>query len=151
MGLFIEDLLNFGNLIDAELEIRLEPKEFKKAYPELDFEIRDGLISIRLKRKLFLFEKTQEVRLSEAAVKVRKGKDQRQWTFFRLISKEALKKLLNMQGFTLEEDMFGVDVMPAVVHTETYEKIPRQFREKLLINSYRIGKGHLSVFFKFER
>lgn len=44
MGIFVEDLLNFGNLIDAELEIRLTVEELGRAYPNVDFEIRDELI-----------------------------------------------------------------------------------------------------------
>ena len=36
MGIFIEDLLNFGNLIDAEIEIKLSPADLKRAYTSLE-------------------------------------------------------------------------------------------------------------------
>ena len=44
-----------------------------------------------------------------------------------------------------------MDLMPAVSLTEIYEKIPKQFREKLVINRYKLGKEYLSAFFKFEK
>ncbi|MFN3471432.1 MAG: hypothetical protein ACK4ZR_02340 [Aquificaceae bacterium] len=148
MGLFIEDLLNFGNLIDAEIEIRLSPSELKKAYPNFDFEIRDGILSIKLKKKVLFLERVKEVRLSGTDPTVRK-EGERQWIFLIRLS-QVFEELLR-DGFLLEGERLGIDIMPAVVHTETYQKIPKQFRDKLLINRCRVGKEDLSVFFKFEK
>ncbi|MEJ7553151.1 MAG: hypothetical protein WKI48_00200, partial [Aquificaceae bacterium] len=66
MGIFIEDLLNFGNLIDAELEIRLTGEELGKAYPNLNFDIRDGILRILTRKKVLFMSKSQEIRLSDA-------------------------------------------------------------------------------------
>ncbi len=152
MGIFIEDLLNFGNLIDAEIEIKLSQEHLKKAYANLDFYIRDGILGIVFNRKSFLFNKTHEIRLSDVDSRVRKDREnQRQWVFLKLLSKGGLEELTKLEAFATEGDYLGMDIMPAIVYTETYEKIPRQFREKLIINKCKIGKDSFSVFFKFEK
>ncbi len=149
MGLFIEDLLNFGNLIDAEIEIKLSPVELKKVYPIFDFDIRDGILSIKVKKKILFLEKTKEVRLSCMDIVVKK-EGNKQWIFLKRLSQEDFEELLK-ESFLLEGERLGIDVMPAVVHTETYQKIPKQFKDKLLINRCKIGIEYLSVFFKFEK
>lgn len=152
MGILIEDLLNFGNLIDKEVEVKLGTQELKRAYPELDFEINDCLLKILKRKRSLLFWKTKEIRLSDTGGSVRKDRENSgQWIFFRVLSKDGLEDVLNVKGFVLEGDLLGMDVMPAVSLTELYEKIPRQFRERLLISRYRIGKDALHVFFRFEK
>jgi len=152
MGLFIEDLLNLGNLIDAELEIELSSQILKKAYTELEFEINDGLMTVRGKKKGLILKKTYEVRLAEETNKVKKDKETgRQYAGFRLLTRSGLEELLKREGFYLEGDWLFFDLMPAVVLTETYQKVPKQFKDRLLINRYRLGKGVLKAFFKFEK
>lgn len=152
MGIFIEDLLNFGNLIDAELEIRLTAEELRKAFHGIDFEIKDGILRIFWKKKVLLFSKTQEIRLSDADSKVKKDRETlRQWAFFKVLSRDGLENIRDLDGFTVEGEYLGIDMMRAVVLTDTYEKIPKQFRDKLLISRYKIGKDYISVFFKFEK
>ncbi|MCS7278301.1 MAG: hypothetical protein NZ531_05615, partial [Aquificaceae bacterium] len=152
MGIFIEDLLNFGNLIDAELEFKLRPSDIKRAYNSLDFEIKDSLLIIIVRKKVLFLNKSTEVRLSEGDATTKKEREsQRQWVFFKILSRNGLQEVLKTPGFKLEGEKLGMDVMPIVILTETYEKIPKQFKDKLLINRYRIGKDSLSVFFKFEK
>lgn len=152
MGIFVEDLLNFGNLIDAEIEIRLSPSDLKRAYINLDFDIRDGVLRVISREKVLFLNRSYELRLSEIGDKVRKDReDLKQWAFFKILSKGGLEKVLKLPGFMVEDEYLGMDLMPAVSLTETYEKIPRQFREKLVINRYRFGKDYLSAFFKFEK
>lgn len=152
MGIFIEDLLNFGNLIDAEIEIRLSPADLKRAYASLDFDIKDGVLRVISRKKVLFFNKSYELRLSEVGDRVRKDRENmRQWAFFRVLSREGLEEVLKLPGFTMEEEYLGIDLMPAVSLTEIYEKIPKQFREKLVINRYKLGKEYLSAFFKFEK
>lgn len=152
MGIFIEDLLNFGNLIDTEIEIRLSPDQFKSSYPYLDFYISDGILGIILKRRVFLFNKTYEIRLSDVNSRVRKDREnQKQWVFLKLLSKSGLEDLIKWEGFVVENEYLGIDITPAVIRTETYEKIPKQFRERMIITKCRLGKDYLSTFFKFEK
>ncbi len=116
MGLFIEDLLNLGNLIDAELEIELMSQILKKAYPELEFEINDGFVTVKGKKKGLILKKTYEVRLAEETNKVKKDKETgRQYAGFRLLTRSGLEELLKREGFYLEGDWLFFDLMPAVV------------------------------------
>lgn len=149
MGVFIEDLLNFGNLIDTEIEIKLSPQELKKANPSLDFSFQDSILKVFIKKKVLLWNKSLEVRLLEGGAVKKDGS--KQWVFFKTLSKAGLEELTKMPDFRAEGEYLGMDVMPVVALTETYEKIPKQFRERLLINRYRIGKNTLSVYFKFEK
>ncbi len=152
MGIFIEDLLHFGNLIDKEIEVRLTSEELRRAYPDLDFRIEEGILKILLKKRFLFFNRSYEIRLSEVYGKVRKDRESlKQWAFFKVISKDGIHEVLKLPGFTMEDEYLGMDVMPAVSLTEVYERIPKQFKEKLLINRYKIGKDHMSVFFKFEK
>lgn len=152
MGLFIEDLLNLGNLIDAELEIELSPEILRKAYTDLEFEIKDGLMLIKGKKKGFIFSKSYEVRLAEDTNRVKKDRDTgRQYAGLRLLTRSGLEELLKKEGFYSEGEWLFFDLMPAVVHTETYQKVPKQFKDRLLINRYRLSKDLLKAFFKFEK
>ncbi|OIF87283.1 hypothetical protein A7N06_20570, partial [Acinetobacter baumannii] len=111
-----------------------------------------GILKILKRKKVLFFNKTQEVRLSEVDRKVKKDREtSRQWVFFKVLSKDVIEDLQKLEVFSWDGEYLGLDVMPAVVLTETYERIPKQFREKLLINRYKIGKDYLSVFFKFEK
>jgi len=51
MGIFKEDLINFGNLIDTEVEVKLGPEDFKRVYEDLEFEFTEGLAKIQDKGK----------------------------------------------------------------------------------------------------
>ncbi|MEN3028428.1 MAG: hypothetical protein ABDH29_04285 [Aquificaceae bacterium] len=151
MGIFIEDLLNFGNLIDAELEFKLSPEELKKAYPSLDFDIREGILSLVVRKRVFMWERRLEVRLSEDGEVFKDRESSGQWVFFRVLSKGGVEEVLKLPGFRSGGEKLGMDIMPAVSTTDTYIKIPKQFREKLLINRYRLGKDHLLLYFRFEK
>ncbi|MCS7171634.1 MAG: hypothetical protein NZ851_04890 [Aquificaceae bacterium] len=151
MGIFIEDLLNFGNLIDAELEVKLGPSELRRAYTELDFEIGEGVLRVIKKRKMFFLNRDLELRLSEGGGVKKDRENLEHWAFFRVLSKGGLQEILKLPGFRAEGEHVGMEVMKAVSLTDTYQRIPKQFRERLIINRYKIGKDHLSVFFKFEK
>ncbi|MFN3871242.1 MAG: hypothetical protein ACK4MW_07165, partial [Aquificaceae bacterium] len=122
--------------------------ELKKAYPSFDFDISDNIFSIKFKKKVLFLERTKEVRLSGTDSMVRK-EGEKQWIFLKRLSQD-FEELLK-EGFILEGERLGMDVMPAVVHTETYQRIPKQFRDKLLISRCKVGEGNISVFFKFEK
>lgn len=151
MGIFVEDLVNFGNLIDAEIEFRLSPESLKRAFPELDFEIRDGILRVFVKGRRLFLKSTSEVRLSEGGGVRKDRQEGRQWVFFRVLSEGGEERLLSFPFFKKDGEYLGMDVMPVVVLTETYEKIPKQFRDRLVISRYRAGREYISVFFRFEK
>ena len=94
MGIFIEDLLNFGNLMDAEIEIKLRPADLKRAYTSLDFDLKDGVLRVISRKKVLFFNRSYEIRLSEMGDRVRKDRENmRQWAFFRVLSREGLEEV----------------------------------------------------------
>lgn len=151
MGVFIEDLLHFGNLIDKEIQIELSPAQLEEAYKGYRFEIEGGLLKIATAKRVLFWNRLLEVRLSEGGGVRKERETLRQWVFLKVLSRSGLQELLKCESFRLEGEHLAMEVMPAVVLTETYERIPKQFREKLLISRYKIGKDRLSLFFKFEK
>ncbi|HIC98083.1 MAG TPA: hypothetical protein EYP11_06795, partial [Aquificaceae bacterium] len=57
MGIFKEDLINFGNLIDTEVEVGLTEEDFMKVFGGLKFEFGDSLIKIKGKKKGFFLKR----------------------------------------------------------------------------------------------
>jgi hypothetical protein len=152
MGLFIEDLLNFGNLIDAELEIDIKPELLETVYSGLNFIPEAGILRISGRKKALLFNRSYEVKIAEESYRVKKDRESgKQWVFFRVLSKGGLDELLKKDGFLKEEEYLGMDVMPALVLTDLYKKVPNQFKDKLVINRYKLNKEGLKAFFKFEK
>jgi len=151
MGLFIEDLLNLGNLMDAELEIKLSKEHLNSAYPGLSFELNDGLLILYLEKKGLIFKKKKEIRLAEESTKVKNDKERGKRYILLKPLTQNLKDLQDREEFTLEGDFLGFDVWEAVKLTETYQKIPRQFKDLIFATRYKIRKDALSVFFKVEK
>ncbi|ADO46000.1 conserved hypothetical protein [Hydrogenobacter thermophilus TK-6] len=152
MGLFVEDLLNFGNLMDAEIEIKLTEDILKKAYPNLTFELGDGLLRIYVERRGLIFKKRHELRLLEDARNVKSNRDEgRRYIFMKALVKDIPEDMLKGEEFLKDGEYLGMDVWPCVKLTEVYDKIPRQFKERLTITRYKVKKDGLSVFLRVEK
>ncbi|MGC8852660.1 MAG: hypothetical protein ACP5P0_03535 [Hydrogenobacter sp.] len=148
MGLFVEDLLNFGNLIDAEIEVYLTQDILKSAYPNLNFELEDGLLKIQMETKGFLFKKKREIRLSENTNSVKNDRNTgRRYILMRALTKDLPKDDI----FLVDGELFGIDVWPAVKLTEVYERVPKQFKERLAISRYKIKKDGIKLFLRVEK
>ncbi len=149
MGIFKEDLINLGNLIDTEVEVKLYPEDFRRVFPDLEFEFTDGLLKIRGKKKTLIFSRTFEFRGREDPGAVRTVKDHETKDLIvevHVVSKDGIDKLSETGKFSYEGDRIGISVLPVLKETEVYSKIPDTFRERLKITRYRIRDGYMSVF-----
>ncbi|NPA32591.1 MAG: hypothetical protein GXO04_03090 [Aquificae bacterium] len=149
MGIFIEDLLHFGNLIDNEVGIELSPAEFKKAFPSLEFSFSDSLVIIRGKKKILFFPKSYEVRAKEESSKVyndRKDELTDFGVYLRLISSGDLDELLKDERIKREGEYLRLSVLDALKNSEVYNKIPRQIRPKLKLTRYKVKKGNMTLY-----
>ncbi|MFN3813536.1 MAG: hypothetical protein ACK4SM_02815 [Aquificaceae bacterium] len=152
MGIFFEDLINLGNLIDTEVELGLPKSLLEDAFEGLSFELMDGLLVISFRKKRLFLEKTYQIRLSEEPQKVRTQKEEgKRYIFMRILSKDGLEELLKRKSFIEEDDFLGIDIWPAVKRMETYERVPKQFRERLYLSRYRVRNGSLSIFMKVSK
>ncbi|MEZ0360969.1 MAG: hypothetical protein ABWK04_03590 [Hydrogenobacter sp.] len=152
MGLFIEDLINFGNLMDAEIEVRLPENVLKNAYPDITFELKDGLLKMYYEKRGLFFKRKGELRLSEDSRMVSNDRDTgKRYIFMKPLTKDIPEVILKKGEFLSDGEFLGMDVWPAIKLTEVYEKIPRQFKDRLVVARYKLKKDGISVFLKVEK
>ncbi|AAC06954.1 hypothetical protein [Aquifex aeolicus] len=150
MGIFIEDLLHFGNLIDNEVEVPLKPEDFKRAYPDFEFTFEDGVVKIRGKKRVFLFNRSFEFRGKEEPNKVyneKKGDEVTDFgVYLKILSSEGLDVLTKNEHFSREGDYLKMSALEPFKASEVYQKVPKQFRSKLSITKYKVKNGEFSIF-----
>ncbi|MDQ7039241.1 MAG: hypothetical protein Q9N26_08650 [Aquificota bacterium] len=149
MGIFKEDLLNLGNLIDTEVEVKLGGREFGEVYPGLGFVFENGLLRIRGSRKVLFFRRPFELRAREDPGNVYTVKDHETKDFgirLLIVSREGIDEVLKRDGFRLEGEHLCVSLFPVFRRTDIYRDIPDTFRDRIKITRYRIRDGYLSVF-----
>lgn len=149
MGLFIEDLINFGNLVDTEVEVKFEPQDFKKVFNNYNFEFEDRLVKIKGKKKILFMNKTFEFRGLQEADRVFNVKEFNVDDFgiyLKVLSKDGLSELLKDKRFSLEESFLKWSLIDVFRATEVFEKIPERFKERIVIKRYRVRKDALSIY-----
>ncbi len=149
MGIFKEDLINLGNLIDTEVEVSLKPEDFKRHFEDLDFEFKDTLVIIRGKKKVLFFNKSFEFRGKQVEDKVyneREYETKDLGIYLLVISRDGMEELLKRKEFKEEGDYLRMSIWDVLRKTETYSKIPDAFKERLMITKYKVKENSLSVF-----
>lgn len=148
MGIFKEDLINLGNLIDTEVEVKLTPEDFKKVFPDLEFEFTEGLAKIRGKKKGLLFKKSFEFRGAQDEQNVyndREFETLDMGVYLKIISPKGIEELEN-RGMKREGEHLKLGVFEVLKRSDIYKDIPDAFKERLVIKRYRIKEGALSIF-----
>ncbi len=149
MGIFKEDLINLGNLIDTEVEVKLTPKEFREVYPDLEFVFENGLLRIRGSRRFLFLKRSFELRGREDPDRVYTVKEFETKDFgvyVQIVSRDGIGEVLKRKGFSSEGDHLRISLLPVFKRTEVYGSIPDTFRERLKPTRYRIRDGFLSLF-----
>ena len=150
MGIFIEDLLNFGNLIDTEVEVPIKPEDFKKVFQNLNFEFQEGIFKIKGKKKVLLFNKSFEFRGKEEPSKVfniRENDELKDFgIYLKILSEEGIEELTKDKHFSREGEYLKLSLLDVLKKTEVYQKIPRQFRDKIHLVKYKVKNGQLSIY-----
>ena len=148
MGIFKEDLINFGNLIDTEVEVKLTPQDFKKVFPDLDFEFTEGLAKIKGKKKGLLFKRGFEFRGAQDEQRVyneREFETLDMGVYLKIISPQGIEEL-EKRGMKREGEHLKLSVFEVLKKSDTYKDIPDAFKERLIVKRYRIREGALSIF-----
>ena len=148
MGIFKEDLINLGNLIDTEVEVKLTPEDFKKVFPDLEFEFTEGLAKIRGKKKGLLFKKSFEFRGAQDEQNVyndREFETLDMGVYLKIISPKGIEEL-EKRGMKREGEHLKLGVFEVLKRSDIYKDIPDAFKERLVIKRYRIKEGTLSIF-----
>jgi len=149
MGIFIEDLLNFGNLIDSEFEVEVLPEHFRKTFPSYEFIPEEGILKIKGKKKVLFFTKGFEFRGAEDSRRVftvREDELRDLGIYLKILSSEGLDELTKDSRIKREGEYVKLSLYDAFKETETYKKIPKQFRDKINLSRYKLKKGKVSLF-----
>ncbi len=149
MGIFKEDLINFGNLIDTEVDVKLTSEDFKRVYPDLDFEFEDGLLKIKGKKKGFLLKRGFEFRGAQdehRVYNVRNYETEDMGVLLRVISSSGVDVLIGYEGMEKEGEHLQLSIWEVLKRSDIFKDIPDAFKDKLIIKRYKIKKDALSVF-----
>jgi hypothetical protein len=150
MGIFSEDLINLGNLIDAEFEIKIPKELLNKTFKGLNFEVLDGLLRVGFKKKGFLFSKEVQVPLKEDAQSV-KNTSEIKAIGLGVMTQKGLEELLQKGPFQREGEHVFLNLWEALTKTEEYAKVPKQFKDRLLINRYKLKQGYIQLWVRVSK
>jgi hypothetical protein len=150
MGIFSEDLINLGNLIDAEFEVKIPKELLNKTFKGLNFEVLDGLLRVGFKKKGFLFSKEVQVPLKEDAQSV-KNTSEIKAIGLGVMTQKGLEELLQKGPFQREGEHVFLNLWEALTKTEEYAKVPKQFKDRLLINRYKLKQGYIQLWVRVSK
>ncbi len=149
MGIFKEDLINFGNLIDTEVEVKITSDDFRRVYPDLDFEFEEGLAKVKGKKKGILFKRGFEFRGAQdehRVYNVRNYETEDMGVLLRIISPSGMEVLTSKEGISQEGEHLKLSIWEVLKKSDIFKDIPDAFKDKLIIKRYKIRKEALSVF-----
>ncbi len=150
MGIFAEDLINFGNLLDAEVELKITPEDLKKVFKDYDFYINDGLLRITKHKRAFLFKKKLELRLREDTKNVyNKKEDQIRCIKAYILTPSVLGEFENV--LKQDSEFACMNLWEVIKNTNLYEKIPKQFKDRVIISRYFFKNGYMLLYLKVEK
>jgi len=149
VGIFKEDLLQFGNLIDTEVEVRIQNKDLESFYRDIEFTLRPDLMIISKTEKKILFRKRYEIRCAPDERKVFNlrsgGLTQDFGIYLRMLVTKGFEKI-KTAGIEKEGEHLKISLWQVFRSTETYNRAPPDFRDKLTIVRYLLRDGYLSLF-----
>jgi hypothetical protein len=150
MGIFSEDLINLGNLIDAEFEVKIPKELLNETFKGLNFEVLDGLLRVGFKKKGFFFSKEVQVPLKEDAQSV-KNTSEIKAIGLGVMTQKGLEELLQKGPFQREGEHIFLNLWEALTKTEEYAKVPKQFKDRLLINRYKLKQGYIQLWVRVSK
>ncbi len=149
MGIFKEDLLQFGNLIDTEAEVKIPEEDLEKHYKGLEFSITPDLLIISYTKKSFLFSKRQEIRCAPDEREVfneRTGGLTKDFgIYLRVLVGKGIENI-ETDGIKAEGERLRLSLWNVFRSTDTYHRAPPDFRDKLTIVRYMLRNGYMSLF-----
>ncbi len=137
MGIFVEDLMHFGNLMDSEIPVDITAEDLKGVFDEIgDIEIRDGILKVSKREKRFFMTKEREMVLSLKGA----------CCGFSLEFKVIRDDFNGRTGNELKVDIGGV-----LENKEIFQKIPKQVRNRMEIVRCDMREGFIRVHLKMRK
>ena len=150
MGIFSEDLINLGNLIDAEFEIKVPAQLLSQTLNGLHVELSEGLMRVGFQKRGFIFSKKVQVLLKEDPQTVKNTSFER--SIGLLVGTDRnLKEVLQKGGFGLEGDHVFINLLDAIKQTQEYSKVPKQFKERIILSRYKLKDGFVQLWARVSK
>ncbi len=150
MGIFSEDLINLGNLIDAEFEVKVPQELLSKTFEGLKFEVLDNLLRVGFKKKGLLFLREVQIPLREDSQRV-KNTPEVKAIGLGVMTQKDLEELLQKGPFQREGEYVFFNLWEAITKTEEYAKVPKQFKDRILINRYKLKQGYVQLWVRVSK
>lgn len=140
MGIFAEDLINFGNLMEATIDFNVSKEELKNIVG-LDISLESHMMSIVKKDRFLVFNKNKVIKLKETKYIINDRKTQKRAIGFDMLLEKEITELPNT--FEILENKPYINLWPYIKASELYAKVPNQFKERIIIKDYEIKKDHI--------
>ncbi len=138
MGIFAEDLINFGNLMEATIDFTLS-KEDLKGIVNTDVEFEPHMISVVIPKKVLVFTKPHKIKLKEA--KYIKNEKHNRFIGFDMLLENEISMLPST--FQIIENKPYLDFWPHIKLSSLYPKVPNQFRDRIIVKDYIVKSDGL--------
>jgi len=150
MGIFSEDLINLGNLIDVEFEIKVPAQLLSQTLKGLYVELSEGLMRVGFEKKGFILSKKVQTLLKEDPQAVKNTSLER--SIGLLVGTDRnLKEVLEKGGLSLEGDHVFINLLDAIKQTQEYSKVPKQFKERIILSRYKLKDGFVQLWAKVSK
>ncbi|GEM_PF-541903 len=149
MGIFKEDIIQFGNLIDTEVEVRFKEGDFNKVYEDLTFKFTPDYLSIRGTKKVLLFRRSFELRAKpdeRNVFNIRNGATRDLGIILYIIVPAGSEIVSTKDGIEVDGEKLKISVWRVLKRTKVYSDIPDAFKDKLMITRYKLADSSLSAY-----
>lgn len=140
MGIFAEDLINFGNLMEATVDFNISKEDLKNILG-LDVELEPHMLSIVKKDRFLVFNKNKIIKLKEAKYFINDRKSQKRAIGFDMLLEKEITELPNT--FEIIDNKPYINFWSYIKSSSLYAKIPNQFKERVIIKDYEIKKDYI--------
>ncbi|MGC9143809.1 hypothetical protein [Hydrogenobaculum sp.] len=140
MGIFAEDLINFGNLMEATIDFPINQKELENILNVPVF-LAPHVMDVVVKKKFLAFSKDYKVRLKEGEYFINDRKAGKRAVGFDMLLEKDVELLPSV--FEVIEGRPYLNFWPYIKASELYTKVPNQFKERVIIKDYEIKKDVL--------
>ncbi len=140
MGIFAEDLINFGNLMEATIDFPINQKELESVVGA-SVGLEPHMMDVVVKKKFLAFSKDYKVRLKEGEYFINDRKAGKRAVGFDMLLEKDIELLPST--FEIIDKRPYLNFWPYIKASELYLKVPNQFKERIIIKDYEIKKDAL--------
>ncbi len=140
MGIFAEDLINFGNLMEATIDFNISQKDLEGILGT-KVSLEPHVMDVIVKKKFLAFSKDYRIRLKEGEYFINDRKIGKRAIGFDMLLEKDIELLPN--SFETIDKRPYLDFWPFIKASWLYEKVPNQFKERIIIKDYEIKSGVL--------